>query len=359
MAAKAKVTPEQWELARAFWEKDPRKGYSWLVDELKLPVSADGVRKEATRKGWKKQDSNDLKNVNPLKDSEKNSIVREKDNETDKDNRADNETDKAKLKDKEEFFVREYLVDLNATQAAIRAGYTAKSASSVASKLLAKPHIREAVEQQLSERARKLGIDADELLKIWAAIVNFDVNEIVQLRRYCCPYCYGKDHQKQYTPAGLEAETKRHNKERARRLKDNPEDDIGEFPEYSDAWYDKKKPPVENCPECFGDGMAEIYHADTRTLSATARLVYCGVKDGKDGIEFLLLSKEKALENLAKALGLFREPDTNVTFNMVSKEELAMRFEEIRNKARERQASVLAERGIVIDGEINVQKQGK
>ena len=49
MAAKPKLTPEQWADVRNHWEHDPRDGYSWLVDELGLPVSAPGVRKTALR----------------------------------------------------------------------------------------------------------------------------------------------------------------------------------------------------------------------------------------------------------------------------------------------------------------------
>ena len=51
MAAKPKLTPEQWADVRNHWERDPRDGYSWLVDELGLPVSAPGVRKTALRDG--------------------------------------------------------------------------------------------------------------------------------------------------------------------------------------------------------------------------------------------------------------------------------------------------------------------
>ena len=58
MAAKPKLTPEQWADVRNHWERDPRDGYSWLVDELGLPVSAPGVRKTALRDGggWSVQE---------------------------------------------------------------------------------------------------------------------------------------------------------------------------------------------------------------------------------------------------------------------------------------------------------------
>ncbi len=46
------------------------------------------------------------------------------------------------LTDRQEMFCREYLIDLNATQAAIRAGYSAKTANRTASENLSKPDIR-------------------------------------------------------------------------------------------------------------------------------------------------------------------------------------------------------------------------
>ena len=56
-----------------------------------------------------------------------------------------------KLTAKQERFIAEYLLDLNATQAAIRAGYPVKSAYSVGSENLKKPEIREVVDEKLQE----------------------------------------------------------------------------------------------------------------------------------------------------------------------------------------------------------------
>ena len=55
MAAKPKLTPEEWGQIRDVWEADPREGYTWLVKELDLPVSAPAVRKTAVRDGWAKK----------------------------------------------------------------------------------------------------------------------------------------------------------------------------------------------------------------------------------------------------------------------------------------------------------------
>ena len=55
MAQAPKLTPNQWEEVRDAWEQDPRDGYTWLVKELGLSVSAPGVRKTAAKQGWEKR----------------------------------------------------------------------------------------------------------------------------------------------------------------------------------------------------------------------------------------------------------------------------------------------------------------
>lgn len=61
---------------------------------------------------------------------------------------------------KQEAFVREYLIDLNATQAAIRAGYSQQTAEQQGHQLLKKTSVAEAVAQAQAERAEKCDIDA-------------------------------------------------------------------------------------------------------------------------------------------------------------------------------------------------------
>lgn len=71
----------------------------------------------------------------------------------------------AKLTDKQELFAREYLKDLNATQAAIRAGYSEKTARSVGSENLTKPDIQEYIAHLNQERLSRVQIDADYVLR--------------------------------------------------------------------------------------------------------------------------------------------------------------------------------------------------
>lgn len=69
------------------------------------------------------------------------------------------------LNDKQARFVAEYLVDLNGTQAAIRAGYSAKTAESQASTLLRNPKISEAVAAGKSKQLDKLDLSAERVLR--------------------------------------------------------------------------------------------------------------------------------------------------------------------------------------------------
>lgn len=65
MAQAPKLSLEQWWDVRDAWEQDPRDGYTWLVKELDLPVSAPGVRKTALKQGWVKRKPSSKKPSKP------------------------------------------------------------------------------------------------------------------------------------------------------------------------------------------------------------------------------------------------------------------------------------------------------
>ena len=69
-----------------------------------------------------------------------------------------------KLTTKQRLFVREYLIDLNATQAAIRAGYSEKTAGAIGHENLKKPEIATAIIEQMGKREERVEIDADYVL---------------------------------------------------------------------------------------------------------------------------------------------------------------------------------------------------
>lgn len=81
---------------------------------------------------------------------------------------------------KQEAFVREYLIDLNATQAAIRAGYSEKTAKDIGCQNLAKLNIKTAIDKALSERAERTEIDAEWVLKRLAEEADADIADLYE-----------------------------------------------------------------------------------------------------------------------------------------------------------------------------------
>jgi phage terminase small subunit len=86
--------------------------------------------------------------------------------------------DTKKLTPKQEVFVQEYLVDLNATQAAIRAGYSPKWAGTNADKLLKNTNIEIFIANAKAERANRTQVTADKLLRHLADQVAADLADI-------------------------------------------------------------------------------------------------------------------------------------------------------------------------------------
>ena len=70
-----------------------------------------------------------------------------------------------KLTPKQARFVAEYLVDLNATQAAIRAGYSRKTADSIGLQLLRKTQVALAIQKAQEDRARRVELTQDEIIR--------------------------------------------------------------------------------------------------------------------------------------------------------------------------------------------------
>lgn len=80
---------------------------------------------------------------------------------------------------KQKRFVEEYLIDLNATQAAIRAGYSPLTARDIGCENLTKPNIQEAIDKAIAERSRRTGVNADRVVRELAKIAFVNAGEIV------------------------------------------------------------------------------------------------------------------------------------------------------------------------------------
>ncbi len=77
----------------------------------------------------------------------------------------------AKMTEKQKRFCDEYLIDLNATQAAIRAGYSEKYAHTNAAKLLQITTIQEFIAERMAEKESNLIADQDEVLRYLTAVM--------------------------------------------------------------------------------------------------------------------------------------------------------------------------------------------
>lgn len=83
----------------------------------------------------------------------------------------------AKLPPRQAAFVREYLVDLNGTQAAIRAGFSKRGASVTAARLLAKPKISEAISEARQRREQRIEIRAEDVLLELKRLATVDLGQ--------------------------------------------------------------------------------------------------------------------------------------------------------------------------------------
>jgi phage terminase small subunit len=77
----------------------------------------------------------------------------------------------AKLTAKQQRFCDEYLIDLNATQAAIRAGYSKKTAGRIGTENVQKPVIKEYIAKRMAEKESHLIADQDEVLKYLTSVM--------------------------------------------------------------------------------------------------------------------------------------------------------------------------------------------
>ena len=83
--------------------------------------------------------------------------------------------------EKQKRFIEEYLIDLNAKQAAIRAGYKPDNADVVGYQLLQKTSVKNAIEKAMAERSRRTGISQDRVLYELAKMAFVNISDVVDL----------------------------------------------------------------------------------------------------------------------------------------------------------------------------------
>ena len=207
------------------------------------------------------------------------------------------------LTPKQRKFVEEYLIDLNATQAAIRAGYSADTAHVQGPRLLENVRVRSLLEASLKERSARTKITADKVLQHWWDIATADPNDITHLRRVNCRHCWGKDHQYQWRDV--------QEYEKAIQMAVKVAEAEGKEPiipsDVGGYEFKKTADPNPDCPYCWGEGVPELHIEDTRKLRPKAKLLYAGVKQTQAGTEIKFRDQDKAMENVARHLGMFTD----------------------------------------------------
>ena len=197
------------------------------------------------------------------------------------------------LTPKQRRFVNEYCVDENATQAAIRAGYSENGAGQQGHLLLKIIEIQEAIAERMEECAVAASITPEWGGGQWAKIAQADPNAIVQVRRTCCRHCHGYGHQYQWTEAEYSAAV-----DKAVDSGKPAPDGMGGF------GFNPNAAPHDDCPECGGQGVADVHVADTRKLTGPAKTLYAGAERTRNGIKINMRDKDAAVANLARYLGM-------------------------------------------------------
>lgn len=85
------------------------------------------------------------------------------------------------LTKKQKRFVEEYLVDLNATQAAIRAGYSPDTAREIGCENLTKPNIKKAIDKAMAELSRRTGVTQDRIIRELAKIAFLNPADVIDV----------------------------------------------------------------------------------------------------------------------------------------------------------------------------------
>ena len=166
----------------------------------------------------------------------------------------------AKLTDKQRRFCEEYIVDLNATQAAIRAEYSEKTAYSMGQRLLKKVEAQEYIKQLKEERVARTQIEADRVIYELSLIAFSNAAD------------YAAVVEKELTIEGPEGE------------------------------------PIKVLDD---DGNPVTYRTVepvlTKDLTADQKRALAVIKKGRDGFEVRPYDKVRALELLGKHIGLFED----------------------------------------------------
>ncbi|USS45092.1 terminase small subunit [Burkholderia glumae] len=215
-----------------------------------------------------------------------------------------------KLTPKQLAFVGEYLIDLNASAAARRAGYSERGAGQMGDENLKKPQIAAAIASAMKARGERTRLTADRVLELAESMLLADVNALISYQHRCCRHCWGAGHAYQWKnerELALARQAHARALAAAKKAKTPPEAWPAAPDESGGLGFDPRRAPHQECPECFGEGIQHEVVADTRNLPPEVRALYTGVKRTKEGFEIKTQSKDKLLELMFRHHGLLND----------------------------------------------------
>lgn len=172
-----------------------------------------------------------------------------------------------------------------------------------------KPMVKARI-QELRDKAAQLAIqNGADLVRQLVEIAVADPNELTQHRRVNCRHCNGKDHEYQWRNRGEfvqrmdqwhEAQEEHHKRFPNRKFKDPQPSDKG------GCGFRRTGEIDPECPVCEGEGVEELFIADTRFLSGPAKRLYAGARRTRNGIEILTHSQDAARRMLGEHYGVFK-----------------------------------------------------
>ena len=217
------------------------------------------------------------------------------------------------LPPRHKIFVAEYLNDFNASRAAKVAGF--KNPGIEGHRLLTAHKIGQAMEFAINSRTARTLIRADDVLKRWFLQATADPSELVETKVECCRHCWGIEHRYQWNEHEFKFACEAYEAEReeaeasGRQFRKKPPDESGGF-----GWKPGRKPHPE-CPMCDGRGLERVVIKPTDELSPQAKMLLAGYKQGKHGIEVLMHDQSKALEMVARHLGMLQPDNPTAVIN--------------------------------------------
>ncbi|EIN7571576.1 terminase small subunit [Salmonella enterica] len=158
-----------------------------------------------------------------------------------------------------------------------------------ASRLLRNAKVYRAISWLRDKRQRRLALTEEEIIHQLSAIASADPSEISHIRRVNCRYCWGKKHQYQWR------DMDEYHAAREKALD-------GEMPEYGGIGFFDSAVPNPECPRCGGEGIPDLYFADTTMIDGPARWLVAGVRQTMNGIEVKITSQEAARRELLRIL---------------------------------------------------------